>query len=110
MRASLSGTPIRLLVLSRKMSTATSFDGDREFGTLKMLDWRFALTVGAHIAQALGAAHEKHVIHRNISPERILIRKKDNVAKLGDMTVARALEGIKARQITKPSELVGDIA
>jgi eukaryotic-like serine/threonine-protein kinase len=81
-----------------------------KFGTLKMLDWKFALTVGVHIAQALEVAHEKHVIHRNISPENILIRKKDNVAKLGDMMLAKALEGIKAKQITKPGELVGDIA
>ena len=56
--------------------------------------------MGVHIAQALEAAHEKHIIHRNISPESILIRTKDNVAKLGDMMLAKALEGIKAKQIT----------
>ena len=39
-----------------------------------------------------------------------MIRKKDNVAKLGDMMLAKALEGTKAKQITKPGELVGDIA
>jgi serine/threonine-protein kinase len=81
-----------------------------KFGTLKMLDWRFALTVGVHIAQALEAAHEKHIIHRNVSPENILIRSKDKVAKLGDMMLAKAMEGIKAKQITRPGELVGDIA
>jgi len=91
-------------------------DGDpltkliEKFGTLKMLDWRFALTVGVQIAQALEVAHEKHVIHRNISPENIMIRKTDNVAKLGDVMLAKALEGTKAKQITKPGELVGDIA
>jgi serine/threonine protein kinase len=91
-------------------------DGDpltkliEKFGTLKMLDWQFALKVGAHIAQALEAAHEKHIIHRNVSPEAIMVRKQDKVAKLGDMMLAKALEGIKAKQITKPGELVGDIA
>jgi serine/threonine protein kinase len=81
-----------------------------KFGTLKMLDWRFALTVGAHIAQALEAAHEKQIIHRNVSPESILIRTKDKAAKLGGMMLAKAMEGIKAKQITKPGELVGNIA
>lgn len=91
-------------------------DGDplpkliEKFGTLKMLDWQFALKVGAHIAQALEVAHEKHIIHRNVSPEAIMIRKADKAAKLGDMMLAKALEGIKAKQITKPGELVGDIA
>jgi pSer/pThr/pTyr-binding forkhead associated (FHA) protein len=91
-------------------------DGDpltnliEKFGTLKMLDWQFALRVGAHIAQALEAAHEKHIIHRNVAPESIMVRKQDNAAKLGDMMLAKALEGIKAKQITKPGELVGDIA
>jgi serine/threonine protein kinase len=81
-----------------------------KFGTLKMLDWRFALTVGVHIAQALEAGHEKRIIHRNVSPESIMIRKKDNVAKLGDMMLAKALDGMKVRQITKPGELVGNVA
>ena len=79
-------------------------------GTLKMLEWRFALLVGVHIAQALEAAHEKHIIHRNVAPESILIRKQDKVAKLGDMMLAKALEGVKAKQITRPGELVGDLA
>jgi serine/threonine protein kinase len=79
-------------------------------GTLKMLEWHFALRVGVHVAQALEAAHEKHIIHRNVSPESILIRSQDKVAKLGDMMLAKALEGIKAKQITRPGELVGNIA
>ncbi len=79
-------------------------------GTLKMLEWRFALLVGVHIAQALEVAHEKHIIHRNVAPESILIRHKDKVAKLGDMMLAKALEGVKAKQITRPGELVGDLA
>ncbi len=82
----------------------------QKFGTLEMLDWQFALTVGVQVARALEAAHEKHIIHRNVSPENILIRKKDHAAKLGNMMLAKAMEGIKARQITRPGELVGDLS
>jgi serine/threonine-protein kinase len=81
-----------------------------KFGTLKMLDSQFALKVGVQIAQALEAAHEKHIIHRNIAPESILIRTKDKAAKLGDMMLAKAMDGIKARAITKPGELVGNVS
>jgi serine/threonine protein kinase len=79
-------------------------------GTLKMVDWPFALRVGLHVAGALEAAYEQHVIHRNVAPESILIRASDKQAKLGDIMLAKALEGIKARAITKPGELVGNVA
>jgi len=78
--------------------------------TLKRLEWRFALTVGVQIARALEAAHEKHVVHRNVSPETILVRAKDKVAKLGDMMLAKVLEGVRAKQITRPGEPVGNLA
>jgi serine/threonine protein kinase len=80
------------------------------FGTPKMLDWRFALSVATQIAHALEATHEKHVVHRNVSPEHILIRKKDHVAKLGDTIRAKAFEPANAGQISRPDELGGDAA
>jgi len=79
-------------------------------GTHKRLDWRRALTVGVQIARALEAGHEKHVVHRNVSPETILIRKLDKVAKLGDMMLAKVLEGVRAKQISGPGEPVGNLA
>jgi hypothetical protein len=39
-----------------------------------------------------------------------LIRTKDKAAKLGDMMLAKAMDGIKARAITKPGELVGNVS
>jgi serine/threonine protein kinase len=81
----------------------------QRIGTVGMLDWRVALTVAVHIARALEAAHEQHIIHRNITPENILIRKADNVSKLGDLILAKALEGMMAQQVTRPGELVGNL-
>src|SRR4029077_13248425 len=58
-------------------------DGDplikliEKVGTAKSLDWRFALKIGVQIARALVAAHEKQMIHRNVAPQSILIRKQD---------------------------------
>jgi pSer/pThr/pTyr-binding forkhead associated (FHA) protein len=79
-------------------------------GTVGMLDWKYALTVAVHIARALDAAHAQHVVHRNVMPENILIPKGPTPsAKLGDFMLAKALDGIKAKAITKPGELVGDL-
>jgi eukaryotic-like serine/threonine-protein kinase len=79
-------------------------------GTAGMLDWRMALRVAIHIARALKFAEDEQIIHRNIKPSNILIRNEDKVAKLGDLMLAKALEGTLAEQITRPGELVGDVA
>jgi serine/threonine protein kinase len=79
-------------------------------GTAGMLDWRAALRVAIHVARALEVAEEHQVIHRNIKPSNIMVRQEDKLTKLGDLMLAKALEGTLAEQITRPGELVGDIA
>ena len=81
----------------------------RRIGPANMLDWRYALKVAAQIARALDAAHRKQIIHRNITPANILIRHGDNLAKLNDLILAKATEGMLDRQITAPGEIVGDL-
>jgi serine/threonine protein kinase len=78
-------------------------------GVAGMLDWRYSLRVGIHIARALEYAHGQQIIHRNIAPPNILVRSADKVAKLGDLMLAKALEGTLALQITTPGELLGDV-
>lgn len=73
------------------------------------LPWQQCLRVAVHIARALEAAAAKGFVHRNITPTNILIRKRDGVAKLGDLMLAKALEGTQAERITRPGETVGDI-
>ena len=73
------------------------------------LDWRDAFRVAVHIARALQAAYEHQIIHRNITPRNILLRSHDKLAKLGDLMLAKALEGTQARQITQPGQLIGEV-
>lgn len=79
-------------------------------GVAGMLDWRYALRVAVHIARALEYAHGQNIIHRNITPTNIIMRSADKVAKLSDLMFAKALEGTNAKQVTRPGELVGDVA
>ena len=81
----------------------------QRIGSVGMLDWRHAFRVCLHIARALEEAAEHQIVHRNITPENILVTKEGGVAKLGDMMLAKALEGTKAEQITRPGQLVGPI-
>jgi serine/threonine protein kinase len=78
-------------------------------GVAGMLDWRNALRVAVHLARALEYAHGHHIIHRNLTPQNILVRTNDRVTKLGDLMLAKAQEGSLAQQITKPGELLGDV-
>lgn len=74
------------------------------------LDWRYALRVATHITRGLNYAEQQAVIHRNITPTNILVRTADTTALLGDLMLAKALEGSLANQITKPGQLLGDVA
>ena len=79
-------------------------------GVSGMLDWRHAFAIALDIARALEAASEQSIIHRNITPRNILVRSEDRVAKLGDLMLAKALEGAHVERITHDGELVGDLA
>jgi hypothetical protein len=82
----------------------------QRIGVAGMLDWRYGFRVAAQIGKALAYAHSQKIIHRNVTPKNILIDAASKEAKLGDLMKAKALEGILAKQITRPGELVGDVA
>ncbi|HVA47850.1 MAG TPA: FHA domain-containing serine/threonine-protein kinase [Pirellulales bacterium] len=79
------------------------------FGTRGMLDWRTSFLVAVQIGRALETAYEHQIVHRNITPNNILFKRDTKQAKLGDLMLAKALEGTLARQITRPGQLVGDL-
>jgi serine/threonine protein kinase len=81
----------------------------KRIGTANMLDWRHALRVAVHVGRALDYAQEQNIIHRAVTPQNIMIRTADKVAKLGDLMLAKALEGTLAEQVTRPGEILGDL-
>ncbi len=82
----------------------------QRIGTAGILDWRHALRVAVHVGRALDFAHGQGIVHRNVTPPNILVRTADRLTKLGDLMLAKALEGGDGAQITRRGELVGDLA
>ncbi len=78
-------------------------------GTKKMISWRYVLSLGVQVAGGLEALHEKHIIHRNVAPQSILIRTKDKAPKLGDMMLARVVNGAEVKPAARPGELAGNV-
>lgn len=74
-----------------------------------MLDWRNVWRVAVHVGRALVTAHENSIVHRNVTPANILQRKSDKVCLLGDLVLAKALQGTMASQVTQPGQLIGDV-
>lgn len=80
------------------------------YGVAGMLDWKNVWKVSTQMAKAMIVAYEHGIVHRSIYPENILIPRAERIAKLGDLILARALEGTQGEQITRRGELVGDVA
>ena len=74
-----------------------------------MLDWREAYRVAVHLGRALHEAYGRRIIHRNVTPRNILRRGHDKNCLLGDLIIAKALEGTLAQQVTRPGQIIGEV-
>ena len=81
----------------------------RRLGIANRVDWRHAYRINVHLARALVFAHERQIIHRNLTPQNVLIRSSDKTTLLGDLFLAKAMEGGLAAHQTRPGEVLGDI-
>jgi len=97
-------------IVSEYIEAASAAQMIERIGVSGMLDWQNVLRIGHQIGQALEFAAEHKIVHRNITPNNILVRESDKVAKLGDIIFAKALEGTNSEQITRQGELVGELA
>ena len=78
-------------------------------GIAGMLDWQRVLSVAIHVAQALEFAASQRIVHRNITPTNILVRRSDGVAKLGDLMLAKALDSLSLATVTHAGAILGDL-
>jgi eukaryotic-like serine/threonine-protein kinase len=62
-----------------------------------------AISIVAQVAEALAFAHEHDVIHRDVSPGNVLIRRSDGAAKLTDF-------GLACRAGEEAPRYLGDVA
>ena len=74
-----------------------------------MLDWREVWGVAVHVGSALSEAYSQQIIHRNVTPTNIMRRSKDKSCVLGDLMLAKGLQGALAQQVTQPGQLIGDL-
>jgi eukaryotic-like serine/threonine-protein kinase len=72
--------------------------------------WQPVHRVALHIGWALQYAHEHHFVHRNLTPSDILIVNGDNLAKLNDLVMFKALEGSALRQVSLRAKMASDLA
>jgi serine/threonine protein kinase len=78
-------------------------------GIADRLDWKRVLKISYYLAKALEYAHGKSIIHRNLTPNNVMVGKTPAQTKLGDLMLAKAQEGGLAESITKPGEILGDV-
>ena len=70
-------------------------------------DWKTVIRLGVYLARALDYAHGKKIIHRNVSPQNILIAREIKDTKLADVMLAAAIDDDPTQPISAagtPSE------
>ncbi len=80
----------------------------RRIGTSGKLEWKPALRFALDIARALFYLHGENIIHRSLSPAKVLFSRRGS-AKLGSLIRAKALSGELAHDVTTGDGFLSDV-
>jgi serine/threonine-protein kinase len=69
------------------------------------LDWREAINISIQVCSALAKAHSRHIIHRDIKPNNIIMTS-DGVPKVADFGIARSVSNDTA---TMKTDTIGSV-
>lgn len=69
------------------------------------MDYKKAINITKQIASALSLAHKNNIIHRDIKPHNIMM-KRDGTCKLGDFGIAKA---VSDSTLTETSKIIGSV-
>lgn len=68
-----------------------------------------AVPVLRDVALALGAAHARGVIHRDVKPENILIDRQTGRAMVSDFGIARLADAMQSGALTRTGQVLGTV-
>ena len=80
---------------------------DRVLETGGRMAYERVLALGAQLASALGYAHERGVVHRDVKPSNVLLSADGTTAKLLDFGVARVADHDGQLVRTQAGQLIG---
>jgi eukaryotic-like serine/threonine-protein kinase len=92
-----------------------------EYSRENRLNLHEVLDIAMQVAAALNAAHEAHVVHRDIKPDNIMVRRRDHIVKILDFGLAKPIPkastsasgdqpGATATQYTESGVVLGTVS
>jgi serine/threonine protein kinase len=76
----------------------------------RKIKWKRALHIATQLGFALVYLHKQRIVHGNITPENVLIRREDRDVKLGDLMLMQALEGSQVFQALHGKKRTAELA